>query len=614
MINPVLELTLQIEGPVISQDAGAPLFGFDTIALSRDGSAVIPGSQIKGLLREVFAMAIIQEVPALNDEWLKCWFGEESAPLGQGAEDSDYDGYEPHTGRLIFADFKAALPHEEDKDRNTAITRIEIDGQLGSVKEGMLQIIQAPFDYGDIAGFTGSVRVLGDVDCEKLKSLRAQLDWAFQLVPAVGAMKTSGFGRLLKTDLGDWSPLSRQESKSNAGNVDLECICKAGGVELNLRPMEPFVVWPTSFGDNFFAGDETIPGQVLKAVAARWLSAQGLLTGREDAFSRLIFRHARPAPSSGPNEGSRANGTPRRPSRIPLSVYLAFDKEGNTKHAGDALDKQEDFDIYSRFWTIAFQPDWKSVPKNLEDHYGCPAQVGRVTRTRTAIGPGGVADDERLFTYAATDPDGFIWRSQVLIPSAASGTQLKEMAKLLAALNGTSLGLGKTKAPVHWTSTALKTKPTASCRNGVWRVVLQTPACLHGPAAKRSKCSDPIAALTEDYKNYWTDVLGEGVHLVDFMAQQSLAGGYLARRYPVAPKIGFEPYLLTDPGSVFVLCAREGDATQMKNESDELALAGLPLSKCWPKANWKTHPFLPEAGWGEVRISDENPVPTDDPA
>ena len=178
------------------------------------------------------------------------------------------------------------------------------------------------------------------------------------------------------------------------------------------------------------------------------------------------------------------------------------------------------------------------------------------------------------------------------------------MAELLIALDGTSLGLGKTKAPLQWQPQELSDKPCAVPRGDVWRVVLQTPACLHGPAKTRSNATDRIDALHQDYDKYWSDVIGCGVKLVNFMARQRLAGGYLARRYPVAPKIGFKPYLLTEPGSIFILKAsdesRECSKSKIQKKLNEIAIEGLPLSSSWPSGqrDWRNHPFLPTAGWG----------------
>ena len=185
------------------------------------------------------------------------------------------------------------------------------------------------------------------------------------------------------------------------------------------------------------------------------------------------------------------------------------------------------------------------------------------------------------------------------------------MGDLIAALAGTSLGLGKTKAAMDWRPAPVVDRPTATRHPTGWRVVLQTSACLHGPHATRSRERDPTAALRADYEAYWRHVLGAAGHLVDFMARQRLAGGYLARRYPITAR-SYEPYLLTEPGSIFLIEERDIDAAdELADRLAAFVVMGLPLGPGWParQRDWRRHPFLPEAGWGEVRISSESPVP-----
>ena len=399
MINPVLPLTLHVEGPFISQDKGAPVFGIDTPTLKDGEQVVLPGTQIKGLLREVFKAAGGTGATGLDREWLNCWFGDESGAIDSDASDS----YGPKPGRMFVADFSAKPP----KHPKETITRISVDDERGSVEEGMLQVVETPWGYGEVAIFTGEVRLWGNVSKAELKTLKARLDWAFQLIPAVGAFKTAGFGRLLCAKIDEWKALDLLQEVQEVDETDLSVgtICDDGGADFKLHPGEPFLVWPRSFGGNFFAGDAVIPGQVLKAVAARWLKDRGLLKGYEDALANLIFRHARPVPDNRP--------CPPNPAEIPLSIYLALDESGAVAKYGDSLDSlRDDFCEWSQLATIAFQPDWKGIPCSLAKHYGHCELPGRVTRTRTAVGKDGVAEDERLFTHAAVDPKGFVWRTQ----------------------------------------------------------------------------------------------------------------------------------------------------------------------------------------------------------
>lgn len=604
MIDPVLKLTLHLEGPFVSQDRGASVFGTDTQTLKNNqGKIIVPGSQIKGLLREIFEAAICEgALGGKEGKWLKVWFG-----TGSGNIEETESHFEPKTGRLFVSDLVAKCP----KNSHETITRIQVDSERGSVSEGMLQVIEAPFGYGEKIEFTGKIRIMGNVSQKELDSIRDHLICAFNFIPAVGAFKTAGFGRLKGCEIVELPSNQQQQSKVNSPVVeDFQKV----GAQLILTPKEPFVVWSRSFGGNFFAGDSEIPGQVLKAIAARWLADRGILKDdNKDAFARLVFRHARPFPEDCHLQDA---------SKIPLSIYRVFEVS-NSKispqlvHLGDCLHECSEFDVWSECGEIKFAPDWKphaqdqtqELEKELAKTYPrCSRQPKGVTRTRTSIGLGGCAEDGQLFTYSAVDPQSFKWFSKVFIPNDICDNTRSQMAELLKALSGTSLGLGKTKAPLKWSSCPLKEGdvPQADQTGDVWRVILQTPACLHGPSGSYSteENLDPKEALRKDYETYWEEVLGVKVKL-KFMAQQRLAGGYLSRRYPIISESGLASYLLTKPGSIFVLEALDkNDREKIQKQLDKIAVMGLPLSDAWNgQCCWTSHPFLPTSGWGEVRIA-----------
>ena len=581
-----LAVALHVRGPVLSQATGEPTFGFDANHARAAGRPILPGSHVKGHLRHVFEQACAIGVPGIDNAWIARWFGKSSGNAGESSE----SGFEPESGRLNVGDLVA------DTSKCGTITRIAIDEDRGGVRRGMMQVVEAPWNYGETAVFEGKVRLQGATTEQDRAHLHDSLAWAFGLIPAVGAFKTAGFGRLGSVELAEtWETLPA----TNVA-IDVNAIMKAGGVDLCLMPHEPFLVWSHLHSGNFYAGDTVIPGQVLKAVAARWLADRGLLVGKEGMLARLIFRHAHPVPDREPE-------TPR-PITLPLSICTIHD--GNEPIFLDALEDPDEFRGYASLGAVAFKPDWKTLPDEFAA-YGPRARPRRDSRTRTAI-KDGLARDEQLFTRVAVDPSGCVWRGQILIPPDADPGDRRAMTDLVSAFAGTSLGLGKTKAAMDWKPVPLGRQPTAAKHASGWRVVLQTPACLHGPHATRSPDRDPVTALRADYEAYWRDALDGAGRLVEFMALQRLAGGYLAKRYPVADDGDYEPYLLTDPGSIFLI-----EATETHAEDDlairlaAIAVTGLPLGSGWPedRRNWRRHPFLPEAGWGEVQISDGPPVP-----
>lgn len=577
-----LPIKLDVQGPFLSQDVSAAGFGIDAALMRRDDeSVVLPGTQVKGLLRQVFSRALALNAPGVTQDWIDTWFGAESGTVASALP------FDPLRGKVKFSDF-VAVP---DVDRcEHAITRVQIDEERGSVAEGMLQVLEAPWTYGDRIAFEGEAIVLGPTGADELALLHSRLDWAFRLIPAVGAFKTAGFGRLLDARMdADWiapPPLA---------TADAAAIQAAGGAAFDLRPQEGFVVDARSFGGNYFSGAAIIPGQVLKAMAARWLDDHGLLAGKGDLLAAIVFQHGHPVPDGTP--------LPPRPLTRPLSLYSWMEGENYT--VADCLERFADFNEFSQLEALAFAPDWKPAPPSVESAYPMHEPPRRV-RTRTAISEAGTAEDERLFSHAAVESAGFVWRGRALIPPGTDTATAAEMAALLSALNGKVHGLGKTKAAVEWQASPLARQPVATARrDGSWRITLQTPACLHGPHASRPASNDPAADLRAVYAGYWQHVLADPSIAVEFVARQRLAGGYLAQRYPVSAA-SFEPYVLTEAGSVFVLTGSD----DIRKRLERLAIAGLPLGPGWPavQQHWRHHPFLPEAGWGEVHISGENPL------
>ena len=129
-------------------------------------------------------------------------------------------------------------------------------------------------------------------------------------------------------------------------------------------------------------------------------------------------------------------------------------------------------------------------------------------------------------------------------------------------------------------------------------VSLQTDCLLTDPDVLRAR------GLFQAYSDYWTDVSGGSLELVRFFASQSLRGGHLYRRTGRGP---YEPFFVTDRGSVFVLKAI--DQVMAGAHMQSWAKAGLPvIDRVKNRFTvrgvplWKSCPFLPQVGYGEVMI------------
>ncbi len=307
-----LELCVKVRGPALSQATGVPQFGIDCSQARVRDKFVLPGTHVKGHLRHVFEQARAAGVPNIDGEWIARWLG---APSGRADEsDANAFAFQRKDGLLSVGDLSTNVSN------GGTVTRIAIDKERGSVRQGMMQIVEAPWSCGETAVFAGRIRLRGSTTAGERADLRQSLIWALQLIPAVGAFKSAGFGRVEEATLGEtW-----RELRASTGTVDTDAIASAGGADVWLEPAEPFLVWSYSYSGNFFAGDTTIPGQVLKGVAARWLADRGLLKGNEDTFARLIFRHAYPVPAAAPDARPALDFSPR-PIAMPLSIYRVDD-------------------------------------------------------------------------------------------------------------------------------------------------------------------------------------------------------------------------------------------------------------------------------------------------
>ena len=118
-----------------------------------------------------------------------------------------------------------------------------------------------------------------------------------------------------------------------------------------------------------------------------------------------------------------------------------------------------------------------------------------------------------------------------------------------------------------------------------WAVTLLTAAVLNDQDRLRDG-----GDLAADYQDYWQGVL-PGTRLVNFFATHRLAGGWQAVR--ARRHDGYRPFLLTEPGSVFLL--QGGDPERMR----DLLCGNLPVRG---GADWRTCSFVPGNGFGAIAL------------
>jgi hypothetical protein len=341
---------------------------------------------------------------------------------------------------------------------------------------------------------------------------------------------------------------------------------------------------------NYFESEETISGAVLKGALATILAQDqtGFPLLRKHLWA-IRFSHAFPNDDSG-----------SRPQREPESLFL---------HQGqlyDALRKTE-AELLAFEDAIQFSVDWKRP----QDHRKWKA-VDKELRVRTAIhSENRRAADAELFAYEMLVTEDRTWIGSATLPAVEGLAQ-----EFLTAIQHGLFGIGKTKA-------FAKVDPKEERFVGPTfgdsvAITLQTSALICDPsrhlAPGGSNGSSDAELMEREYRDAWSEMSEGSLELENYYHRCSLAGSeYLRRRFQTG--LPYRPYLLTDPGSVFLLKVKDMD--RAKRFLDDAAANGLRLSpsvrRFYELQNvpdselWKRCPFLPENGYGEVALNLEVP-------
>ncbi len=559
-----IEITLQV--PFATRGLTVSRASLDLpLARNSNKELIIPGTLVMGNVRAALErLAAVPGAPPIANE-IASLLGRPSEPDTAASQTAWKVANEPWRAQLTIRDLvidaaSAAKRLEDPSD----YPRIRVDAVLGSVAEGYLQFIEQPFALGDTVTFTGTVDLrVGPVTAARAEAL---LKKALALVPALGAIKASGFGRVASVVVGAAAPIRATSGAGSTAPGDLRSVVYTLD--------RPFLVGGAMASTNLFRGAAVVPGGAIKGALARALDDAGLKSAAmDDLLARLTIGHAFPRP-----EGSQD------PPWLPLPLSLAqTDDHGNVVDClfADATAVSE-----SLASSLRFAPDFKSDAR-LHRHLGRSGKPpSHDVRTRTKIDnrTGAAAYEDgagQLFSYAAIKPSGFEWIGRWVVPATADPVLLQTIESFLAA--GVA-ELGKTDAVLRAQVSAVQTLPQPG---NELALTLLTPAPLNDLDALRGGRS-----LRDDYAAYWQDL---GYELVTFFAQQRLEGGYIALRYPPKPGAS-EPYLLTEPGSVFLVRCQSNP----KVLPAELLRTGLPPTSWIADCHWRSCPFLPENGFGEV--------------
>ena len=570
MIHRILNITLTLSGPILTKSTAAGAFGIDAVmAVHPNGCFYLPKSLVKGRLRQ----SLVE-------------LGQNASELfGPRVDAGDYD---PHRSRVEFEDFLGPkLPKEM-----TYQTRIRIDGEKEAALGGMMQVAECPFGAGLKVPFTGRISFSAEHETEA-NSIENMLLNGLRWTPAFGAQTGIGFGRLVCVS-------HRQELRTPAAPteqifqpLDNDVLWAA------YRPLDAFCLAKRRVNGNTFESEEFISGAAIKGVVATTLSQ---LTGcnplKVDALTgewadlgkhlhEIRFTHAFPAGISSV-----------RPVEPPLSVVRVKSKTYDTAKWREALLIDGKSPTYS--------VDWKDEDTRIvRGDHGWP-ELKRETRVRTAIDYGKRrAMDENLFAYDMIVPrSDDRWLGSIDFAGVKEGLGKKVADDLQRLLQTELRGLGKTKSRMsvaigkQWASA--KSENAGPFEGNRWMVTLQTPALLANPLRLNNQDE---TSLEEAYAADWAELSGDTLKLSHFFARQTIAGGYLVKRF--RPKQdAYEPYFLTLPGSVFVLESKDDEAA--KKVISDWRRHGLKLPD-WAVAkygeSWRTCPFRREEGFGEVVVN-----------
>ncbi len=419
------------------------------------------------------------------------------------------------------------------------------------------------------------------------------LKWIHQL----GANRTIGFWQVIDVKIKSITAKSVQSAET----LPTDC----NTYDIAIRPESSFCIADHRIADNFFKSSQVISGDVIKgALTTMWISLLGLHNAMVDEnldsqrpelgryFDKIHISHAIPGCQQ------------IRPVQQPLSLVKMDDKfydvalcEGAGLINGDAPAFAIDWktDDYSK---IAKMFGWPDVKRELRIHTEIDSE-----KRRTA--------DKQIFAYEIVAPnDNIIWDAGLNLSAVPDSDRPKLVEQLQSLVAQGLTGLGKTKTYAQMELLAPNT--TRPChdsnldmRDGVWILTLQTPALLCNPDCLIATESNQHDVLYQAYAEVFDDISAQAFFCYPIRSR----GVYLWKRFQY-PK-NYQPYLLTNEGSVFVLCSQSQEKTA-KGYLKTWLRTGLPVPK-WaiekyqrdgkPGNHWSNCLYIPQNGYGEIAVN-----------
>lgn len=592
MSNLKLDVQVAVRSPFIFQGLDPASYGYDANAIRDElHRPIIPGDHLRGHLRHALE-TLAQAAPSgrVDRALIALLMGDESPKRNAQAEGAQ--DLPANRGMLIVKDLEArdAGIGPETKPVSVAagepFTRVRIDEDSGTAMEGMLQTVELVAGIGSVVRFRGEIVVRAHPALPD--RVDVLLDRALRLVPAMGAVKSAGFGEIVHQD--SWIRRSR------AVNASPRPRPTADRLSVEVEFDQPILVNAERTAANAFSGATIVPGAALKGALAEALrpahpdiDKDGNAFGT--SFSRIAISHAFPV----------LNG--RLADRaIPNALAAITVEDGEPRHLIGDMSRPGTFERLVREGVPAFPLDWKAVLETeVRGRLARPESgLRHLPRGRVKIDASGVADEGNLFVVAPVGVADRRWRFTIDRNGADAGT----FSQVLAALDAGLDGLGRTGATMRVAADGLKSEtrpaPRATGIDGVdhYVVTLETPAVLTDP-------DDPRPPRIQ-YEATFRELSGAaGVELVDCFALRRFYGNYMGFRFRSFGPGRYQPFEVTEPGAVFVI--RPDAQGAFASWLDHVASVGLPaIRRAGPvptaTVDWRRCPFVPENGYGAISV------------
>jgi len=614
-----LQVELTVRAPLISGGGGDSIRGLNKLFIRRsDGRIAVNGSHIKGKLREALEELVTKK--ACQDEFSVIkWFGPEESTNISSNEQNQETAPDYRTKSLLhFSDFIIASPSmQADCSANQKrLTKVRIDSNTGTSKEQALQIVENLFDPGTQVTLLGTISFFAnssEADAT-VKTLLTGLKW----ITALGGSKGSGFGRLerVRTTLRCSAPVFPQTHSGHHQEFSI-----------HFEFLDDLLIGGIKKATYFVESENIIPGGAIKGSLARflnrlcgtspdWTAIDTNNSAVSDQFpqlakyfSKIRCSHAFPV----------AIDREHRPVTIPFSAVIV---KGDKDIYDVALLDQESF--IRQPGHLLFQINWKSFEEAYRLFGWTLPEI--INKTRTAIHKKSKrAQDESLFTFqyltpfqpretgSATCREKIKWIADIRLPDCEQEVQQKLAEEFFSAIQQGWRYLGKRDARFNFSIREPEPKAfhehfeelSLETCDGQAIVVLQTDTLMFDGKTLAENATH-FPDLQAAYKQFWDEVTDGSCELIRFFARQKLAGGYQAKNSFQLHE-HYYPFVLTEAGSVFVLGIKNPDKAD--NFLEQFRQSGLPLpsdiKKRIPKGteDWQKCPFVPENGYGEIRIN-----------